>query len=54
VRDRYADRPGMSNHEIGADLSLSSATVKAYLSRILTKLDLNSRIQIAVLVRDAR
>jgi DNA-binding NarL/FixJ family response regulator len=43
----------MSNHEIGAELSLSTATVKTYTSRILTKLDLDSRVQIAVLVGDA-
>jgi DNA-binding NarL/FixJ family response regulator len=28
--------------------------VKAYVSRILTKLDLNNRVQIALLVNDTR
>jgi DNA-binding NarL/FixJ family response regulator len=32
---------------------LSTATVKAYMSRILTKLDLNNRVQVALLVHDA-
>ncbi|MFI6319395.1 response regulator [Nonomuraea sp. NPDC050556] len=44
---------GRSNAEIGADLYMSVATVKAHVSRILTKLDLNNRVQIALLVYDA-
>jgi DNA-binding NarL/FixJ family response regulator len=44
---------GQSNAEIGTDLRLSPGTVKAYVSRILTKLDLTSRIQIAILVHEA-
>ncbi|MFI0368713.1 response regulator [Actinomadura sp. 1N219] len=44
---------GRTNSEIGAELSLSVATVKAYVSRLLTKLDLNNRVQIALLVHDA-
>lgn len=45
---------GRTNQEIGADLLMSTATVKAYVSRILTKLDFNNRVQIALLVHDAR
>ncbi|GLW65053.1 DNA-binding response regulator [Actinomadura rubrobrunea] len=44
---------GKTNGEIGRELSLSVATVKAYVSRLLTKLDLNNRVQIALLVHDA-
>ncbi|MFI7383738.1 response regulator [Streptomyces sp. NPDC049813] len=44
---------GGSNAEIAATLYLSVATVKAHVSRIMTKLDLNNRVQIALLVHDA-
>ncbi|TCM47748.1 response regulator transcription factor [Kribbella sp. VKM Ac-2568] len=44
---------GKSNAEISATLYLSVPTVKTHVSRILTKLDLNNRVQIALLVRDA-
>ncbi|TCP46772.1 LuxR family two component transcriptional regulator [Tamaricihabitans halophyticus] len=44
---------GKSNAEIGAELYMSLATVKAYVSRLLTKLDMNNRVQIALLVHDA-
>ncbi|TDE38573.1 response regulator transcription factor [Actinomadura sp. 6K520] len=44
---------GRTNGEIGKELSLSVATVKAYVSRLLTKLELNNRVQIALLVHDA-
>ncbi|MDI2125904.1 response regulator transcription factor [Yinghuangia seranimata] len=45
---------GATNAEIGRSLSLSVATVKAYVSRLLSKLDLNNRVQIALLVHDAQ
>src|SRR5262249_49952067 len=45
---------GRTNQEIGEELLMSTATVKAYVSRVLTKLDLNNRVQIALLVHDAR
>ncbi|MEU9021383.1 response regulator transcription factor [Actinomadura sp. NPDC048394] len=44
---------GRTNSEIGRELSLSVATVKAYVSRLLTKLELNNRVQVALLVNDA-
>ncbi|WP_084957012.1 response regulator [Thermoactinospora rubra] len=44
---------GKSNAEIGRELYMSVATVKAHVSRILTKLGLNNRVQIALLVYDS-
>ena len=44
---------GKTNGEIGTALSISVATVKAYVSRLLTKLELNNRVQVALLVHDA-
>jgi DNA-binding NarL/FixJ family response regulator len=39
---------GLSNAEIGKELFLSQATVKTYVTRILTKLNLRDRVQIVV------
>ncbi|MFJ5832721.1 response regulator [Streptomyces sp. NPDC093089] len=44
---------GRSNAEIAAELYMSVPTVKAHVSRVLAKLDLNNRVQIALLVHDA-
>jgi DNA-binding NarL/FixJ family response regulator len=44
---------GRSNTEISGELFMSVATVKAHVSRIFTKLDLNNRTQIALLAHDA-
>ena len=44
---------GMSNAAIGSELFLSEATVKTYVSRLLTKLDLRDRVQIAVLAYES-
>ncbi|WP_091673562.1 response regulator [Micromonospora auratinigra] len=44
---------GRTNAEISAQLFMSVPTVKAYVSRLLTKLDLNNRVQVALLVHDA-
>ncbi|MFG1882807.1 response regulator [Micromonospora sp. NPDC049102] len=44
---------GRTNAEIAGELFMSVATVKAYVSRLLTRLDLNNRVQVALLVHDA-
>jgi DNA-binding NarL/FixJ family response regulator len=44
---------GKSNAEIGRELFMSVATVKAHVSHVLEKLELNNRVQIALLVHDA-
>lgn len=44
---------GASNAEIAAELYMSVATVKAHVSRVLTKMELNNRVQIALVVHDA-
>ena len=44
---------GASNAEVAAQLFMSEATVKAHVSRLLTKLEVNNRVQIAILVHDA-
>ena len=51
VADLVAE--GRTNSEIGAELHLSTATVKAFMTRIMTKLELNNRVQVALLVHDA-
>jgi DNA-binding NarL/FixJ family response regulator len=44
---------GLSNAQIGAELYLSVATVKAHVSRLLTKLEVDNRVQGALLTHDA-
>ncbi|MFF9813582.1 response regulator [Streptomyces sp. NPDC014006] len=44
---------GLSNAEIAAQLFMSVATVKAHVSRILARLGLNNRVQVALLAYDA-
>ncbi|MFD8072416.1 response regulator [Streptomyces sp. NPDC059718] len=44
---------GRSNAEIAAGLHMSVPTVKTHVSRILGKLGLNNRVQVALLVHDA-
>ncbi|MFI1988556.1 response regulator [Actinoplanes sp. NPDC020271] len=45
---------GSSNAEIGAELHMSVATVKAYVSRLLEKLGCANRVQVAILVHESR
>jgi DNA-binding NarL/FixJ family response regulator len=49
----FAVGQGQSNAEIAAGLYMSVPTVKAHVSRVLAKLGLNNRVQIALLVHDA-
>ncbi len=49
---RVAIAQGVSSAEIAARLYVSTATLKAAVSRILTKLGLTNRTQIAVVIRD--
>lgn len=44
---------GKANAEIAAELYMSVATVKSHVSRLLTKLGVENRVQIALLVQDA-
>jgi DNA-binding NarL/FixJ family response regulator len=44
---------GASNAEIASSLYMSEATVKAHVSRLLSKLDVSNRVQIAIVVHDA-
>jgi DNA-binding NarL/FixJ family response regulator len=44
---------GRANAEIAAQLHMSVATVKAHVSKLLAKLDVDNRVQIALLVQDA-
>jgi DNA-binding NarL/FixJ family response regulator len=44
---------GKSNAEIAGELFLSVPTVKTHVSSVLTKLGMNNRVQIALLVHDA-
>jgi DNA-binding NarL/FixJ family response regulator len=45
---------GLANAEIGAELFMSVATVKAHVSRLLVKLGVDNRVQIALLVQEAQ
>ncbi|GAA1500740.1 response regulator transcription factor [Dactylosporangium maewongense] len=44
---------GLTNAEIGAELGMSVPTAKGHVSRLLSKLELNNRVQVALLVHDA-
>ena len=45
---------GASNADIAAALFMSVATVKAHVSSLLAKLELDNRVQVALLVQEAR
>ncbi|CAM3849742.1 response regulator transcription factor [Kibdelosporangium persicum] len=44
---------GLTNQQIGRRLFIGETTVKTHVSRVLTKLDLRSRVQAAILAQDA-
>jgi DNA-binding NarL/FixJ family response regulator len=44
---------GKPNADIGAELFMSLSTVKAHVTRVLMKLELDNRVQIALLAHDA-
>jgi DNA-binding NarL/FixJ family response regulator len=44
---------GAANAEIARELHMSVATVKAHVSRVLVKLEVENRVQVALLVQDA-
>jgi DNA-binding NarL/FixJ family response regulator len=48
----FAVAEGRSNAEISAELFMSVATVKSYVSRIMSKLDCANRVQVAILVHE--
>jgi DNA-binding CsgD family transcriptional regulator len=43
---------GLSCTEIAADLTISIATVKTYVTRLLTKLDARDRVQLVIIAYD--
>jgi DNA-binding NarL/FixJ family response regulator len=45
---------GLANADIASELHMSVATVKAHVSRLLTKLGVDNRVQIALLVQEAQ
>lgn len=44
---------GLSNLDLARELGVSESTVKTHVSRVLTKLDCRSRVQAALIARDA-
>jgi DNA-binding NarL/FixJ family response regulator len=50
----FAVGRGLANAEIASELFMSVATVKAYVSRLMTKLGADNRVQIALLVQEAQ
>lgn len=44
---------GLSNAEISGELFMSVPTVKTHVGRLFTKLDVDNRVQLAILVHDA-
>ncbi|WP_240197754.1 response regulator [Nonomuraea lactucae] len=55
-RERQVMRPlarGLSNADIARTLFVSEGAVKAYVSRMLTKLDCENRVQLALIAQDS-
>lgn len=52
-RVAHAVARGLSNADVGRELAMNEAAVKAHVSRALAKLGLANRVQLAILVRDA-
>jgi FixJ family two-component response regulator len=48
-----ASGQGKTNADIAGELYMSVATVKAHVTRLLSKLDVQNRVQIALLLNDA-
>lgn len=44
---------GLSNHEIAARLTISPATAKAHVARLLTKLDARDRVQLVIIAYES-
>ena len=44
---------GRTNAQIASELHLSTATIKAHISRLLDKLGMNNRTQVALLAQEA-
>ena len=44
---------GMSNHEIAAELTISPATAKAHVARLLTKLHARDRVHLVIAAYEA-
>ena len=53
VQSWLAVGAGRTNAEIGAELYMSVATVKAHVSRVMAKLGVENRVQVAIQVHDA-
>ena len=49
----FLSAPRRPNAEIARLLYMSEATVKAHISRVLTKLNATNRVQVAIVMRDA-
>ena len=53
LADLALEDPPDPDAEIAAELHMSVATVKAHVSKLLTKLEVGNRVQVALLVQEA-